>query len=222
METRSRHPLAGRRILIVDDHATVRGVLELALSQSGAETATADDGTSALECIERKTPDLILLDLVMPKMDGWEVLDQLARRPQTAPIPVILQTSAEDFPSFERARQVGVAAFISKPFRLNEVVETCRKVLEGARPLLGMPARLANQPSVQVREPDGPIIAMGTLLDLDDEGAQIEIASPLPLGHVVAITLPQKGGPQELSAEVRWITNLNDRYQHGLLFSHDA
>ncbi|MCU0241961.1 MAG: response regulator [Vicinamibacteria bacterium] len=217
-DARNRHPLAGYRILVVDDHATVRGVLELALVQAAAEVTTAEDGAAALAQVELKAPDLILLDLMMPNMDGWGVLEQLALRPKSQQIPVILQTSVEDFPSFERAKKYGVAAFISKPFRLNEVVETSRRVIEGARPLQGRLENKQAQPAVSVRDANGPIYAVGLLLDLDEEGAQIETSAPLSLGLQVVIGLPHKGATQDVAAEVRWITNTNDRYQHGLLF----
>jgi CheY-like chemotaxis protein len=210
-------PLAQRQILVVDDQPSIRGLLEVALSEAGAEVWSAPDGPAALASMESMLPDLILLDLAMPAMDGWQVIDRLLASRRTSGIPVILQTSAVDFTSFERARRRGVAAFISKPFRLNEVVETCRRILEGARPLQGHPAAPDDAPALQVRDAQGNLLSMGRLLDLADRGAQAELDSPLELGQRVVLTVHEGAGPVTLEAEVRWVTRAGDRYHHGLV-----
>jgi DNA-binding response OmpR family regulator len=171
--------------------------------------------------MESMLPDLILLDLAMPAMDGWQVIDRLLASRRTSGIPVILQTSAVDFTSFERARRRGVAAFISKPFRLNEVVETCRRILEGARPLQGHPAAPDDAPALQVRDAQGSLLSLGRLLDLADRGAQAELDSPLELGQRVVLTVHEEAGPVTLEAEVRWVTRAGDRYHHGLVLQRE-
>src|SRR5947207_12298096 len=160
-------PLASRRILVVDDQASIRSVLRAALAEAGAEVAEAESGDAALQSAKAQTPDLILLDLAMPGMNGWQFLEALRAVPETAAVPVILQTSSGDFPSYDQARRHAVAAFISKPFRLADVVETCRRVIAGARPLMG---KLQDEPppsSVQVRDAQGRLLAVGTLVDAD-------------------------------------------------------
>jgi two-component system chemotaxis response regulator CheY len=198
-------PLETRKVLVVDDTESIRGVLQAALTDAGAETWLAEDGVAALSMLANALPDLILLDLVMPRLDGWGVIEQLSRSPRTARIPVVLQTSAEDYASFDRARRDGVAAFLSKPFRLHEVVETCRRVFEGARPLQGAGRPSPQAPRVDVRSPDGRLLATAALLDLDDDGAQIELAMPLPLGAAVLLG-PIDPGQPTVAAEVRWVT----------------
>lgn len=212
-------PLASRRILIVDDQPSIRGVFELALQQAGAEVWTAPDGKLALELLDSKIPDLILLDLSMPNMDGWEVMEAMKLRPRVSGIPVILETSAEDYPSFDRAKKLGAAAFISKPFRLGELVETCRRTLEGARPLqgkLGTPE--ANGQRVELLDGDGNLLATGWLLEHDAKGAQVDLARPLAVSQAVRLRFQDASAAPTPEAEVRWVTRTGDRYHHGLSF----
>ena len=98
-----RRPLASHTVLIVDDQAPIRNLLTMALSEAGAVVATADDGRTALQQVRARPPELILLDLAMPDVDGWHVLEGLQADPSTARIPVVLQTSSEDLASYARA-----------------------------------------------------------------------------------------------------------------------
>ncbi len=221
MSHKPEHPLASRRILIVDDQPSIRGVLEVALAEAGADVWSCGDGPSALQSVREHPPDLILLDLVMPGMNGWAVIDALRASPPAASVPVILETSAEDFASFDRARKQGVAAFLSKPFRLSEVVETCRRVIEGARPLQGR-SELPDAPVlVQVRDSLGDLLTTGHLLDLGTQGAQVDLDSPLALCQRVTFTANAAGGSLTKNAEVRWVTQVAGRFHHGLALRDD-
>jgi CheY-like chemotaxis protein len=211
-------PLASRRILVVDDQSAIREILHDALSDAGAEVGTAPDGPSALASVASLRPDLILLDLSMPGMSGWQVLEALHSAADTATIPVVLQTSTEDYRSFDRARQRGVAAFISKPFRLGEVVETCRRIVEGARPLQGRPERTREDAPALLYAPDGSLLAVGRLLELGSRGAQVDLDGPLRPSQQVSLTVDGPGGPRDQAAEVRWIAHVDGRYHHGLSF----
>jgi CheY-like chemotaxis protein len=208
-------PLASRRILVVDDQPSIRGVLEVALAEAGARVTSAADGASAIAAVEAEPPELILLDLVMPGMNGWQVIEALRSLPRGQRIPVALETSAGDFTSFDRARRQGVAAFISKPFRLHEVVEICRRILEGARPLQGTLPKSPPAPLVQLRQRDGTLIGVGHLLELAARGAQVELDVPLLLGQTITLTLPDTAGHRTVEAEVRWVTSVSGRFQHG-------
>ena len=212
-------PLASRRILIVDDQPSIRGVLEVALQEAGAEVWTAPDGRLALDLLSSNVPDLILLDLSMPNMDGWEVIEAIRTLPRVSGIPVILETSSEDYPSFDRAKKLGVAAFISKPFRLVELIETCRRTIDGARPLQGkLSGPEAKGSPIQLLDIGGNVFATGWLLDRDATGAQIDLGAPLSLSQSVRLSLQGRNGVETLEAEVRWVTRAGDRYHHGLLF----
>jgi two-component system, OmpR family, alkaline phosphatase synthesis response regulator PhoP len=208
--------LASRRILVVDDQDAIRRLLETGLTDAGAEVWTANDGAAALQMLEALEPELILLDLSMPGVTGWQVLESLRAANHRPNVPVILQTSADDFDSFERARRLGVAAFISKPFRLSEVVETCRRVLHGAIPLQGRSARGDALPLVQLRDTSGTLLSTGWLLDLAPRGAQVDIDRALTPGQQVILTVQVPDGPLECAAEVRWVTQAGGGFQHGL------
>jgi CheY-like chemotaxis protein len=209
-------PLASRRILVVDDQAAIRRLLETGLTDAGAEVSTASDGAAALQVLETLEPELILLDLSMPALTGWDVLESLRASGRHARVPIILQTSADDFDSFERARRLGVAAFVSKPFRLGEVVETCRRVLDGAVPLTGRAPRGGGLPRVVLRDEAGRLLSTGHLLDLAPRGAQVDIDRPLTPGQQVILTVEVPEGPIECPAEVRWVTQAGGGFQHVL------
>jgi CheY-like chemotaxis protein len=209
-------PLVSRRILVVDDQPAIRRLLETGLGDAGAEVSTAEDGRAALTLLDSLVPDLILLDLTMPGLSGWQVLESLRATGRHAQVPVILQTSADDFHSFERARHFDVAAFISKPFRLGEVIETCRRVLLGALPLKGRPARGAGLPTVQLRDASGAVLCTGRLVDLAPRGAQVDLDRPLTPGQQVILAVQIEDGPLECAAEVRWVSQAGGGFQHGL------
>ncbi|HEU0109130.1 MAG TPA: response regulator [Vicinamibacteria bacterium] len=211
-------PLAARRILIVDDQESIRDILRTALTEAGAVVLEAGGGAAGVEMATRQGPDLILLDIAMPGMNGWQVLEALRSIAETASIPVVLETSSGDFPSYEQARRHSVAAFISKPFRLMDVVETCRRILAGARPLMGQAAEDAPAASVQVRDRNDRLLAVGTLVDADGGGAQIEIDAALGQGQQVVMTVLSAAGPQRYQAEVRWVSSDGGRFVHGLRF----
>lgn len=217
---RAALPLVSRRILVVDDQPTIRTVLWAALSEAGAEVETAADGQDALLALEREVPHLLVLDLRMPLLDGWQVIERLRASPRTANLPVVLQTSAEDYASFDRAKKQGVAAFLSKPCHLNDLVETCRRVLEGARPLQGKQVADNEVTKVHVRGADGALIARGQLLDLSNDGAQVGLELPLPLGRRFTFDVdPDETAGARIQAEVRWVSSTVGGFIHGLLIS---
>lgn len=192
-------------------------MLEEALTEAGARVFTAANGDDALQIVARLQPELVLLDLYMPEMDGWQFLERLPDLGTRPTPPVVLQTSADDYASVQRARRIGVAAYVSKPFRLNEVVETCGRVLDGARPLQG---RLADPRTAAVFVPnsDGSSLAHGLLLELADDGAQVDLDVSLPLGRRFRFVLePPQDGRREFRAEVRWVRSGQGRWVHGLL-----
>lgn len=205
----------------MDDQPSIRGVLQVALEEAGADVWTAGDGPSALVILESALPDIILLDLVMPGMDGWGVLKALKASPRTATIPVVLETSIHDLPSYTAARREGVAAFLSKPFRLNEVVETCRRILDGARPLQGKPAADTAAPEVQLRDGAGNLIGLGHLLDLAPRGAQVDLERPLAPAQAVTLVLSETSGSRTFPGEVRWVRKVGERFHHGFVLRED-
>jgi CheY-like chemotaxis protein len=209
-------------VLVVDDQPQVLSVLETALRDAGASVLTAQDGAQALEIVSTDCPELILLDVYMPQMDGWQFLERLPGvKPRSEPA-IVLQTSAEQYSDLQRARDLGVAAYVSKPFRLSEVVETCGRVLDGARPLLGRGARPLAATRVLVHGPDGAVGAHGDLLELTTDGAQVELDVALPTRRRHRFTLePACNGRASIDGEVRWVRAANGRFVHGLMLKRD-
>jgi putative two-component system response regulator len=116
-------------ILIVDDEATAVRLFEAILENDGYKTMSARSGREALESAIANLPDLILVDLMMPDIDGVETLSRLKAHPRTAAIPVIVVTALDDRESKLRALEAGAAEFLSKPVDLAEVTVRVRNLL---------------------------------------------------------------------------------------------
>lgn len=102
-------------ILIVDDNQQNLELLQAYLEDVDCETMDAYDGVEALEKVAERAPDLILLDIMMPKMSGFEVCKRLKKDPKTGDIPVIMVTALNEFGDIERAIDCGTDDFLSKP-----------------------------------------------------------------------------------------------------------
>jgi len=119
----------GIKILIVDDEPDVVTLIERTLCGEGYEVFSAYDGISALDIAETEQPDLILLDIMMPMMSGYEVCEQLKANPQTKEITVLCVSSAHSADALARSRQVGAVGLVMKPFTPAELVAQIRRFL---------------------------------------------------------------------------------------------
>jgi CheY-like chemotaxis protein len=108
-------------VLVVDDDTSIRDLMALALSDAGYEVSEADDGAAALALVRKSPPDVILLDMRMPIMDGWEFAQAYRQLPGPH-APVIVVTAASD--PAERAAEIKADGYLAKPFRLDELY-TC-------------------------------------------------------------------------------------------------
>jgi len=114
--------MAGKTILVVDDEADILHFLELVLAERGYEVLTAPGGQQALAQARTHVPDLMLLDIMMPQMDGWEVLRLLRIDPRTAAIPVAMISARTDAKDRVQGLQEGAIDYICKPFSLEELL----------------------------------------------------------------------------------------------------
>ncbi|HCE41801.1 MAG: hybrid sensor histidine kinase/response regulator [Alcanivorax sp.] len=116
-------------IMVVDDSVTVRKVTGRLLERSGFEVITAKDGIDAIATLEEKTPDAMLLDIEMPRMDGFEVATHMRHDDRLRAVPIIMITSRTGEKHRERAFDIGVNAYMGKPFQENELLSTLRELL---------------------------------------------------------------------------------------------
>ena len=111
-----------RKILIVDDEVDILHFLELVLQGRGYAVSSASSGQKALILARTQSPDLMLLDIMMPQMDGWEVLRLLRVDPQTASIPVAMISARTDAKDRVQGLQEGALDYICKPFSLDDLL----------------------------------------------------------------------------------------------------
>ncbi|MDO5768901.1 MAG: Hpt domain-containing protein [Psychrobacter sp.] len=116
-------------ILVVDDSVTVRKVTSRFLERQGLEAVVAKDGVDAIEILQELTPDLILLDIEMPRMDGFEVATQVRHDSRLKNIPIIMITSRTGEKHRERAMEIGVNDYMGKPFQENELLSRIQGLL---------------------------------------------------------------------------------------------
>lgn len=118
------------KILIVDDDPRNLKVLEVMLHAQGHGTLRANSGKDALQLAMQELPDLILLDVMMPDMNGFEVVERLKSTPPTSSIPIIMITSLDDRESHQYALQAGADEFISKPVNQAELSVRVKTLLQ--------------------------------------------------------------------------------------------
>ena len=115
------------RILVVEDEESLLKLESLLLTSKGYLVTGVMDGRAALEEIKTNRPDLVILDIMLPEIDGFEVCKRIKENNETKSIPVVMLTAKKSNQDVERGRQVGADAYITKPFRSARVME----VIEG-------------------------------------------------------------------------------------------
>lgn len=145
------------KILVVDDEPHIRRILQFLLEQEGFEVLMAEDGEMALSVLEDQKPDLILLDVMMPKLDGFSVLARLRENFETCRIPVIMLTAKGESSEKVRGLRGGANDYLTKPFNHEELLLRMRNMLEAnqaqrdANPLTGLPGNRAIERECQAR-----------------------------------------------------------------------
>jgi len=116
------------RVLVVDDDEVIRQLIAVNLTLEGFEVFTAVDGQDCLDRVSDVKPDVITLDVMMPRLDGWVTATQLRRNPETAGIRVVLITARAQEDDRDRGRQVGADAYLTKPFDPAEMIRVVREL----------------------------------------------------------------------------------------------
>jgi two-component system response regulator VicR len=119
-----------KRIMIVDDEPDTVDLVKLVLETEGYETSVAYSGQEALDKINVERPDLVLLDIMMPQLDGWAVRKEIVENEDTKDIPVVMLTAkAQPLDKMIGLHVVGVTDYITKPFGRQDLIDRVRKVL---------------------------------------------------------------------------------------------
>jgi CheY-like chemotaxis protein len=119
------------RILVADDDPVILRLLQVNFNLEGYEVHTATRGEEALEKAKEHLPDIILLDVMMPGVDGWEVCRRLKEDQATAAIPVIFLSARAQDQDRRRGYELGVVAYVTKPFDPGELIEVVQRSLSG-------------------------------------------------------------------------------------------
>ena len=114
---------ARKTVLVVEDKASLTQMLQFLFLSKGLNVRIAHNGLEALDQVKSAPPNLILLDIMMPKMDGFEVLERLKGDPSTERIPVIMLTARKSREDMKKALDLGAVEYITKPFKAVEVVD---------------------------------------------------------------------------------------------------
>ena len=122
------------RVLVVDDDDVIRQLITVNLELEGFEVATAVDGQDCLDRVKEVQPDVVTLDIMMPRLDGWETASRLRADPDTAGIKVVLLSARAQEADLERGSRIGVDAYLTKPIDPDELIEVVRR-LAGLPPL---------------------------------------------------------------------------------------
>jgi len=118
------------RVLIIDDEAPIRLLCRVNLEAEGMEVSEAADGASGIEIARRERPDVILLDVMMPQLGGWEVADALLRDESTSEIPIIFLTARAEVRDRARGLDIGGVEYITKPFNPLELAPLIEALIE--------------------------------------------------------------------------------------------
>jgi CheY-like chemotaxis protein len=127
----SARELADRlRVLIVDDEPSIRALCRVNLQLAGLEVLEAEDGEAALEQVEGGQPDIVLLDVMMPRLDGWEVAQHLGERAGTRDVPIIFLSARAGQDDRQQGFDAGGVGYVVKPFDPVELAETLKRTLD--------------------------------------------------------------------------------------------
>lgn len=118
-----------KKILIVEDEESLLKLESILLTTRGYLVQGVSSGLAALEAVNEELPDLILLDVMLPKMDGFEVCERLKSDPVTRPIPIILLTAKKTPEDLTRGAEVGADQYITKPFKSAMVIDVIEQLL---------------------------------------------------------------------------------------------
>jgi len=120
------------RVLVVDDDDVIRQLISVNLELEGFEVTTAVDGQDCLDKVKDVDPVVVTLDVMMPRLDGWEAASRLRDDPETAGVKVVLLSARAQEADLQRGDRIGVDAYLTKPFDPDELLTTVRRLLHSS------------------------------------------------------------------------------------------
>ena len=115
------------KVMLVDDSKTIRGTAQALLSKTGCSVVTAEDGFDALSKIVREKPDIIFIDVMMPRLDGYETCSMIRSNAQYRNTPIVMLSSKSSFCDKAKGDVVGANAYLTKPFARDELVDAINR-----------------------------------------------------------------------------------------------
>ncbi|MEX2238325.1 MAG: response regulator [Dehalococcoidia bacterium] len=122
---------AGATVLVVEDDERIQRLVQIVLKGEGYKVRQATNGRQALDMINDEAPDLVLLDLMLPVLDGWALRERLKQKPATAAIPILVMSAVRNLP--QTARELDVAGYLSKPFEIDDLIRSVRRQVDRRR-----------------------------------------------------------------------------------------
>ena len=118
-----------QKILVVDDEPEIREMLEARLSANGYEVVTAKDGLEAVEKFSEEMPAMVILDVLMPRVDGFKVLEIIKNHASSSPVPIIMLTAKGESGNILKAQEMQATDYIIKPFKAEELLAVVKRYL---------------------------------------------------------------------------------------------
>ena len=207
------------QILVVDDDIHVRKAIANILQAAGYGVQTAEDGAVALTAIRLSRPDLVLLDAVMPVLDGFAVLRALRTTPD--PPPVVGITAISDHEAFARFLTTGAVAYVCKPIAMRQLLQVVRQAIDGGRQQRGpqnTESLRDHMVGVRVLGPAGAPTLLGEMKEVTPEHARVILIAPLEVGSRVRVVLHVSVAGRALGFEavVQWCAAGPQGFVHGL------
>jgi len=143
-------------ILLVDDNPKLLAGIKTRLELEGFQVITADDGASALQVLESVAPHLIIADIMMPRMDGWQLFERVRAMPRLTAVPFLFLTALTHDTAIQRGKELGAEDFLTKPFKSDELVASIRGKLRRA-------AELAQIAQTHTQDPNAVLLTIDDL-----------------------------------------------------------
>lgn len=204
-----------RRVLLIEDNPADRDLVAAYLQQGDYTIESAEDGAVGVSLATAQPPDLILLDLYLPDLDGYQVCRLLREDPRTQMVPVIMITGSADLTLHSQAYAAGARACIPKPVSRQALLSTLDAVLVSQRRF----PRIAVACPVLAQVPGLPGRPLrGMVRNISRGGLLAEFPVKLVLGNQVELTLDTPEGPLHETGKVVWETGSGDLVRHGIAF----